>query len=102
MTMVKTKCDFCKAPALYDTQTKMGPWANVCQTHFDKYSTKVLGLYSVLKQPEPEATLHCVVCGQDKSVDHFYHYTDGHGVKRIRRDCKECNLAQKKKLSFKK
>lgn len=34
-------CDFClprKVPALYDAATKMGPWANLCQRHFEQYA----------------------------------------------------------------
>ena len=31
------KCDFCATDARYDGQTGMGPWANMCQEHFDAY-----------------------------------------------------------------
>lgn len=36
-------CDFCKmngdpkVPAQYDAATRMGPWANMCVTHFTLY-----------------------------------------------------------------
>lgn len=35
-------CDICgltghKVPAKYDAATTQGPWANVCQRHFDQY-----------------------------------------------------------------
>jgi hypothetical protein len=30
-------CDFCKAEAQYDGKTKMGPWAYMCETHFQMY-----------------------------------------------------------------
>lgn len=28
------ECDFCYEPAPYDGKTKRGPWANMCETHF--------------------------------------------------------------------
>jgi hypothetical protein len=31
------KCDFCEYPAAYDGKTKMGPWANMCETHFKTF-----------------------------------------------------------------
>ena len=31
------KCDFCPTDARYDGKTGMGPWANMCQDHFDAY-----------------------------------------------------------------
>jgi len=31
------KCDFCPTDARYDGQTGMGPWANMCQEHFDQH-----------------------------------------------------------------
>jgi hypothetical protein len=30
-------CDFCGKPAKYDGKTKMGPWADMCETCFRKY-----------------------------------------------------------------
>lgn len=45
------KCDICSAeknrsvPAIVDAKTKMGPWANMCATHFihDGYYYPALG-----------------------------------------------------------
>ena len=31
------KCDFCPTTAQYDAKTRMGPWANMCPTHFRMY-----------------------------------------------------------------
>ena len=31
-----TTCDFCGKPAEYDARTKMGPWANMCETCYKK------------------------------------------------------------------
>lgn len=31
----KPACDFCGSPADYDGKTNMGPWAYMCQGHFD-------------------------------------------------------------------
>lgn len=41
-------CDFCKllnkeVPAEYDAKTIQGPWANMCQKHWDRYSFHKLG-----------------------------------------------------------
>ena len=30
-------CDFCKAVAHYDGKTKIGPWAYMCEEHFQMY-----------------------------------------------------------------
>lgn len=30
------KCDFCQSDALYDGQTTAGPWANMCNLHFQE------------------------------------------------------------------
>ena len=35
------KCDFCDRPALYDGKTRMGPWANMCETHFNSHGIGV-------------------------------------------------------------
>lgn len=31
------RCDFCSEQASFDGKTKMGPWANMCQSDFDRY-----------------------------------------------------------------
>ena len=31
------KCDFCLADAKYDAKTTLGPWANMCETHFRQF-----------------------------------------------------------------
>lgn len=31
------RCDFCGKDAAYDFNTKMGPWANGCNTCYKKY-----------------------------------------------------------------
>jgi hypothetical protein len=31
------KCDFCSNPAVYDGKTIMGPWANMCGSHFSAH-----------------------------------------------------------------
>jgi len=89
------KCDFCDAPAVYDTQTKMGPWAYVCQKHFDKYSTKIKGLFSELIVEQKKAKI-CSICGKEKSTTEFYNYIDARGITRARTECKECNLEMRK------
>jgi hypothetical protein len=32
-------CDFCDSQASYDGKTKIGPWANMCETHFVEHGT---------------------------------------------------------------
>jgi hypothetical protein len=36
-------CDFCPGKASYDAKTLFGPWANMCQIHFDHHTTGQLG-----------------------------------------------------------
>lgn len=43
------KCDFCGKPAVYDAKTIHGPWAYVCQTHFNIYGCHTPGLYTKLQ-----------------------------------------------------
>ena len=33
----RSKCDFCKEEAKYDGRTFIGPWANMCELHFEEY-----------------------------------------------------------------
>ena len=100
MVKIRVKCDFCDELAVYDTQTKMGPWAYVCQKHFDKYSTKIEGLFTALEQPVAPTTKKCVICGKEMTLDNFYRYVDKAGVERYRNDCKMCHLAERKRVSF--
>lgn len=39
------KCDFCKAPAIYDGKTQLGPWAFMCEKCYKRYGT---GLRTIL------------------------------------------------------
>ena len=32
-----SKCDFCEKQASYDGRTVFGPWANLCEEHFEQY-----------------------------------------------------------------
>ena len=89
---IKTKCDFCDAPAVMDGKTTMGPWAFMCQQHFDKYGVKVQGFNSKLKQHDT-TTKKCSRCGKEKPINQFYKYTDHGGTERLRPECIDCNLA---------
>lgn len=92
---LRPKCDFCNAPATYDTQTILGPWAHVCDKHFERYSTKLPGLFSTIAiETVPSKT--CWLCGETKPIDAFYAYTDASGKTRYRAECKECNLQERK------
>ena len=37
------KCDFCENDARYDAKTFIGPWANMCGTHWALYGPGKLG-----------------------------------------------------------
>lgn len=41
-------CDFCKEQARYDGKTTMGPWAYMCEKHYNLYGCKIKGLYTDL------------------------------------------------------
>lgn len=101
MAHVKQLCDFCKKPAVYDAQSKLGPWAYMCEEHFERLAVKATGSYTRLENIEP---LHkvCSVCGKEKPVSDFYKYVDKRGVTRYRNECKSCNLAARKIQRFKK
>lgn len=101
MAHVKRKCDFCFKPATYDAKTAYGPWAFMCDEHFEKVASKVPGTYKRL-EPEVAAKKVCSICGEEKSVSEFYQYTDNRGVRRYRNECKACNLAARKVQRFKK
>lgn len=95
MAHIKQKCDFCDSPAIYDAKTKLGPWANVCQRHFDTYGINQKGLFTVLEDA-PVLTKKCSYCGETKPVTEFYQYNDKRGVPRLRSECKSCNLSSRK------
>ena len=101
MAHVKQKCDFCFKPATYDAKTAYGPWAFMCDEHFEKVAAKVPGTYTRL-EPEAVAKKVCSICGKEKLVSEFYQYTDSRGVRRYRNECKECNLVARKVRRFKK
>lgn len=88
---IKAKCDFCGKPALYDGKTRLGPWAYMCQEHFDALGTCIFTKLDTA----PPATKRCVICGKDKPLDEFYQYVDHTGVVRYRNECKECNLTRR-------
>lgn len=96
MANIKQKCDFCEAAAIYDGKTRYGPWAYMCQKHFDFVGVKTKGLYSVI---DPDALVKkvCSRCGQEKPLSEFYMYVDTRGVTRYRPECKKCNLKRRKK-----
>lgn len=37
-------CNFCQETAHYDAKTAMGPWANLCEQHFQTYAMYPLAL----------------------------------------------------------
>ena len=50
------KCDFCgkTEKVMYDGKTKLGPWANMCQPHYDENG---IGLGTGKGQKYPEVSL---------------------------------------------
>lgn len=53
------KCQFCNERAKYDIKTLMGPWAYVCQHHFDAYGIGLgvgMGLRLILVESKPVKT----------------------------------------------
>ena len=101
MAHIKQKCDFCFKPATYDAMTTRGPWAFMCDEHFERLALKAGGAYKRLEPVEVTKKV-CSVCGKEKLIGEFYQYTDNRGVRRFRTECKECNLAARKIQRFKK
>ena len=85
------KCDFCADEAVYDAKTVMGPWAFLCEAHWEKYGTNIR-----TKIAKEIGVKRCINCNKEKPLSQFYRYTDSRGVIRHRTDCKECNLLGKK------
>lgn len=92
---LRPKCDFCGEPAIYDTQTLLGPWAHVCSKHFHIYSTQTPGLYTKLEYI-PETEKVCTLCGEKLPIKEFYKFKDINGHERYRGECKACNLQERK------
>ena len=101
MAHIKQRCDFCFKPATYDAMTTRGPWALMCDEHFERLALKAGGTYKRLEPVEVTKKV-CSVCGKEKLMGEFYQYTDNRGVRRFRTECKECNLAARKIQRFKK
>lgn len=101
MAHIKQRCDFCFKPATYDAMTTRGPWAFMCDEHFERLALKAAGTYKRLEPVEVTKKV-CSVCGKEKLIGEFYQYTDNRGVRRFRTECKECNLAARKIQRFKK
>jgi|SRR5215467_391330 len=56
------RCDFCSAQAEYDGKTVMGPWAYMCQTHFEILGVGLgLGKGQRLAKKEPGKALESYV-----------------------------------------
>lgn len=96
MAFVKQKCDFCDEAATYDAKTLMGPWAYMCDKHYEQYGSRIPGMFSKLVASFVPSKV-CVICGQDKPINEFYKYTDHSGTKRYRNECKQCNSERRKK-----
>jgi hypothetical protein len=50
----KRDCDICGEPAKYDAKTRGGPWAYLCQEHYDRHALKIKGLSTQLTVDAPE------------------------------------------------
>ena len=99
--LIRQKCDFCDKPAKYDAKTKLGPWAFLCQQHFETYATGIPGEFSELPSDAFPIKKVCVLCGQEKPISEFYRYVDKRGETRFRNECKACNLMERKKRRLK-
>jgi len=71
------KCDFCDEPAEYDGKTKLGPWANMCEAHFQVFGVGLgtgRGQKLTLETPEPShrkarGDKLCLRCGKKCPLD---------------------------------
>ena len=91
-------CDFCKMegkeppePAEYDAATASGPWASMCEAHYQRHGIKPLGLGrgqklvvrgSVKHSAEvlSKADALCKRCGQGCPEDSFNKETGRHRI----------------------
>jgi glutaredoxin len=67
-------CDFCHAPARYDTKTTQGPWAYACGACYERHGVGRLGLglgqmlvqvHVECERPLPEGATRCPSCDPD-------------------------------------
>lgn len=79
-------CDICEyeegtpgTPALYDGKTVVGPWANMCERHFDSHGTGLgTGRGQRLVLGSKQASQSCSVCGDAIASDgDGYHHDNG-------------------------
>lgn len=99
MKGARRSCDFCKLPAIYNSQTKIGPKAFLCENHFNQLGLKEPGTYELI-QPKEVLVKKCEHCGEVKPLTEFYKYTDSHGFERHRNECRECNLLERKAANY--
>ena len=94
------KCDFCKNSATHMLMDGEKVKSYLCREHASKVVSTRYVVQEIALQPQMKAV--CLLCGKEKTVDEFYHYTDGRGIKRRRSECKECNLMERKMRRLKK
>lgn len=96
------KCDLCNTDAKYEAKNMNGITTRLCEQH--KVRLDMAGLIKGIQEivSPPCQTAVCSLCGETKCVDAFYSYTDAHGVKRKRSECKQCNLEERKKRRLRK
>lgn len=99
------KCDFCKEVALYEMTISVdGRDVNckVCEKHKAHLTTLYSNSTCMSILPTVDEFKTCALCGVTKSISEFYSYTDRKGIPRLRTECKECNLEERKSLTFRK
>ena len=99
------KCDLCKAVALYEIITNIDGrrvTCKVCERHKAHIKTLYNECKCVSTLPIAVEFKTCALCGVTKPISDFYSYADHRGVPRLRTECKECNLKERKSLTFRK
>lgn len=99
------KCDFCKEVALYElaiSSDGQDVKCKVCEKHKAHFATLYSDCTCTSMIPTVGEFKTCALCGITKPIDDFYSYTDHKGIPRLRTECKECNLEERKSLTFRK
>lgn len=95
-------CDLCNNKATHALMVEtVESTIYLCSEHIEILEIAKRGMLTKLDMP-PEIMRTCILCNEEKPIGDFYTYTDKRGVERKRRECKTCNLAERKMRRLKK
>lgn len=94
------RCDLCNNVAKYDVILSNNRQTYVCDIHYHKYVKDIESFRYI--HEESMFNRQCILCNTVKPMTEFYRYIDHNGIERYRRECKKCNLQERKTVRIKK